>query len=145
MGIMGSFREWWSLPQSKITLLVVVAVLVVALMSKWAGTEGGPTYSKRFLKQLNRIVQQSMKWHSSAMQDSDPLVRLIHANYALAYAQAARSFTGADLSLERLSGVRVPDLMYALEDDQKKALQTVVNTCPQIRPTGMYTTGSAWM
>jgi hypothetical protein len=141
-----SLKEWWSYPQSKITLFVVLSVFIIAMLSKWTASDSSieTKYSKRFMKQMNRVVQQASKWHTTSKQDSDPLMHLIHSNYALAYAQTARALA-PDTAIEKVTGIRLAELLYHLEDDQNNALQALVNACPNIKPTGVYTTGSAWM
>jgi hypothetical protein len=140
-----NWSEWWALQQSKTTVLVVLAVIGMAVLSKWMGTAGQePQYSKKFIRQMKRLVQQASKWHTTARQDSDPTTRLVHANYALAYANVARALA-SDNSIEQITGINITELLYFLEDDQKKALQLMVHHCPQLKPTGVYTSGNAWM
>lgn len=138
------WKQWWSQTQTKITCLVVGCVVLVALLSKWTGNGNDPQYSKQFMRQLNRVVQQASKWHTTSKQDIEPVVRLAHSNYALAYAQTARAIA-SDAALEKATGLKVDALIYHLENDQRQALQNLVNVCPQVKPTGIYTTGNAWM
>lgn len=139
-----TWKQWWALPQSKITLVVLLGVFVVAILSKWTGSNGTPQYSRKFVKQLNRVVNQASKWHATSKQDIDPVLRLMHANYALAYAQTARSLA-SDASIENMTGIRLSELMYHLEDEQRESLQNLVAQCPNVKPSGILSTGSAWM
>jgi len=138
-----SLKDWWSLPQSKFTIIIIVGMVILGLLSKWTG-QSEPKYSKKFTRQLKRVVQQASKWHTTARQDMDPLVNLIHSNYALAYANVARAIA-SDGAIEGSTGIKLRELMYYLEEDQKRALQAVTQRCPDLRPTGIYTTGNAWM
>jgi len=129
-------------------MLVIIGVVIVAILSKWTDhdSDAGSSskYSKRFIKQINRVVQQASKWHTTSKQDIDPLLHLIHSNYALAYAQTARALA-PDTLIEKTTGIRLTELLYYLEDDQRAALQSLVNVCPNVKPHGVYNTGSAWM
>ena len=139
-----SFKTWWALPQSRITLLILFSVILIAILSKWTGSNN-PKYSQRFTRQMNRIVQQANKWHTTSKQDGEPILQLIHSNYALAYANVARALA-SDETIQQMSGVKLGGLIHYLEEDQQKALQKVMAQCPDVRPVGLYSgAASAWM
>ena len=140
-----NWTEVWSAQQSKITALIIMTIVFIAVLSKWTGNAGrDPQYSPKFIRQMKRLVSQASKWHTTAQQDSDPTTRLVHSNYALAYANVARALA-SDSSIQQITGINVTELLYFLEEDQKKALQLLVHHCPQLKPTGVYTSGNAWM
>ena len=140
-----NWGDWWSQTPSKISVGVVGGLIGVALLSKWSHSQSSqPQYSAKYTKQLKRIISQASKWHTTARQDSDPMISLIHANYALAYANVARALA-PETGSEKLTGLRLNELIFVLEEDQKRALQNIVTQNPNLKPSGIYTTGNAWM
>jgi hypothetical protein len=139
------WSQWFSQPQSRVAITVIIGMIAVALLSRWsASANTTPQYSTKFVKQLKRVVSQASKWHTTARQDSDPMISLIHANYALAYANVARALA-PESGTEQLLGIRLNELIYYLEADQKRALQSLASQYPGLKPSGIYTTGNAWM
>ena len=130
-------------PHIRAALIVVAVVVVAALLSKWTASSS-PKYSKRFMKQVHNLVKQSQTWHATAKQDGNPIISLLHADYALAYARIARSLAG-DKDIERISGVAVDELLFYLEEDQQQAIQALAQKCPSVKPEGMYAVGSGWV
>lgn len=134
--------SWWKQPCTKPTVLLFVALLGLVLISKWMATTE-PKYQKSLLKRIQRLVQQASRWHSTAQQDGDALVRLIHSNYAMAYSTCARSLV-SESALDSISGLRWTTLVDRLEQDQRNAVQAVVQKCPTLKPQGTYHIGIAW-
>jgi hypothetical protein len=129
--------------QLKTTLLVMGCIFLLACLSKWT-EHTQPKQSKQMTRQLKRVMSQASKWHTTSRQDMDPVINLIHADYALAYANVARSLA-SEVALEKTSGIKIRDFVYQLESDQKKAVQNLVSQCPSLKPIGIFATGNAWM
>lgn len=133
---------WQSVPQLKWGIGVVVVVLVVSLLSMW--TVGTPVASSQYAKNLRSIVQQAIQLNTTAQQDSNTLVRLVHATTALSYLDAARmASVGRDLS--KIARVNTDEIRQLLDASQKSAIQQVVQMCPAVKPTGAYVMGSGWV
>lgn len=134
---------WQTIPQLKWSVFVVSIMLVLALLSLWTGNST-PTYSKDYINNLRSLVQQALQWNTTAQQDTNDLVRLMHATSAVAYFNAARTLaTGKDLS--RISGVNVQEVRDLLDRTQKDAMQRVTHACPPLKPSGVYVMGSGWV
>lgn len=133
---------WSSVPQMKWGLIVVGTVVGIALMSKWTGS-GTPQYSKKFISKVEHVVNKALKYHETAKQDTNPLISLVHATQALTFLTAARQIA-RDSDVERITGYHVADLEYALETDQRQAMEIVTSKCPDVKPSGVYDTTSTW-
>ncbi len=116
--------------------LVSAVVLVLALLSSWTGSDRG-RHAPRTAGALRRLVRKAKQWGDSAEQSTEPLMRLMQVNYALAYLRAAKAIaTEADLL--RVSGHKVTDLLAALEEQQTAAVAAIVSKCPAAQPRGRY-------
>lgn len=134
---------WSTIPQIKWALIVTGIVILVAGMSKWSG-HNGPRYSRGFMQQVENLVNQATKWHLTAKQDQNPMVAMMHADFALAYITAARKLL-PDHDIERITSVKVAELQTFLESDQQQAMERILYTCPYLKPEGVYSVGrSAW-
>lgn len=131
--------------QGKVTVGVLLVVTLISILSKWANNvEKTPLHTKSFSRLIKRLVQQSSKAHRTSQQDADPLLSLVHANYALVYASVARAIAD-DSTMEAATGLKPMDMIYSLENDQKRAIDQLVGMCPELKPPGVYAIGHAWM
>ena len=135
--------DLWKNTHFKISVGVVSLVLVLVILSKWTAS-GRPVYNKRFEKQLKSILEQASRWHVTSKQDSNPLISLIHADYAVANANLLRSLAPEE-DIQKLTGTNITEFLYLLEEDQKKAVQSVADQCPSVKPEGTYAISSGWI
>jgi len=120
----------------RIAFVICGLIIAFAYLSKLSFASQ-PKYSKSFLRQMDRLVKQAKRWHTSARQDSNRLMSLMHANSALSYANACRTLA-SDETLENISGVRINELMYYLEEDQQSAMRDLFQKYPQLKPNTVY-------
>lgn len=123
--------------------LVVGLIIFLAFVNRW-NNSSSTMYSKSFSNKLRSVVRQASQWHVTAKQDSNPLLSLMHSTYAVAYANLARAFA-SDEVIERITGLKISELMYYLNEDQQLAMQSLVTLCPSAKPEGVYAIGSGWL
>lgn len=132
--------------ETKKTLLyisiIIGGVILLALLSKWS--ENPNQYAKPFLKKVKMLVEQATRWNSLAQQDTNPIIQLIHCNYALSYAQVARNLVD-NKDIESITGLDIGELCYYMEDCQAYAIQNIGNLAPNIKIEGVYSAGSGWV
>lgn len=124
-------------------LIVVGVVFLISILSKWTESST-PHYSNRFQKQIKGILEQASRWHVLSKQDSNPVLSVVHADYALAYANLLRQMVSED-DLSRLTDTNISEFVYLLEEDQKKAIQGISDQCPHVKPEGTYAINSGWI
>lgn len=133
--------KWWKQPPVLYTTLVVGVVVGIGLLSKWS--ESDKHYSKPFIRKLKHLIEQSTRWNAMAQQDTNPVLQLIHCNYALAYAQVARSVT-SDKDIENITGIDINELIYYLGECESYTIKNIGQQCPNIKVEGVYSLGSGW-
>lgn len=111
----GKIPEHW-----RYALIVVLIVLVIALLAKWMG--GSRRYSSEFLRQVKHLINDASRMQSMSEQDSNPAVALMHANYALAYANAIRLLLPDD-EIRRVSGIHMGEFVVVLTQNQQECFQ----------------------
>lgn len=118
-------------------------ILLVALLSKWSQRKN--QYHKTFIEKTQVLVEQATRWNSLAQQDTHPIIRLIHSNYALAYAQVTRNLISAE-DIETITGIDINELCHYLEDCQAQALQKIGHQVPQLKiENSIFSAASGWV
>lgn len=138
---MGEAVVWWKQPSFFYAGLVVGAVVLIGLLSKWSETD--KHYSKPFIRKLKYLIEQSTRWNAMAQQDTNPILQLIHCNYALSYAQIARSVS-SDRDIENITGIDINELIYYLGECESYTIKNLGQQCPKIKVEGVYSLGSGW-
>ena len=130
-------------------VLVLIGVLTVALLSKWSARGGakgaaGARFAPKFARDVKALLTGAARWSAAAAQDSSPMLKVLDATYAVAYVNAARSLAD-DKELERVSGVRVPELQSQVQAAQTAAIQSVAKLCPSVVPDGAQVLYTGWL
>lgn len=137
----GIEQPWWKQKAFYYSVVVVMIVLGVALLSKWSETDRH--YTKPFVRKLKNLIEQATRWNAMAQQDTNPILQLVHCNYALAYAQIARSVS-SDKDIENITGIDINELVYYLGECESFAIKNLGQQCPKIKIDGVYSYGSGW-
>lgn len=127
----------------KSALIVIGIIFVISILSKWTESST-PNYTNRFQKQIKSILEQASRWHVLSKQDSNPVLSIVHADYALAYVNILRQMLSEE-DLARLTDTNISEFIYLLEEDQKKAIQHISDQCPHVKPEGTYAINSGWI
>lgn len=127
----------------KYGLGAVVLVLVLSLFSKWTDSEV-KRYSPKCINQIKRLVRHSAQYATIANQDKDPLIALMHTNFALAYANSAKNLIPSK-EIERIANVNLDELISVLEEEQLIAMQRLNQFCPQLQPDGVFAANTGWL
>lgn len=136
-----SSSPWWKQPGFIFACLVCLIIVALSLLSKWS--ESSSSASKPVLRRIKSVVAQCVRWNSMAQQDTNPLMQLVHCNYALANAQAARLLF-SDRDIEQVTGLDIHELVNYLDECQAYAIKNIGQNCPNIKIDGVYTVGSGW-
>ena len=120
--------------------MVLGAVTLLALLSKW--TQGGRKAPTSSVSHVRQLVRESATYAMKSKQDTNPLIALQDAIYAMAYMEAARKFATDD-QISYLAGTQASDLVHSVKKREQKALKHVVTTCPAVAPQAVAATG--WM
>lgn len=135
-------EAWYSQSSVWYAAGVIGVVVLLSMLSKWS--ESDNQYSDTFIKRVKMLIEQATRWNSTAQQDTNPIVRLIHCGYALVYAQIARSLV-SDRDIETITGIDIHELLYYFEECQSYAIKDLGTKCPSVKIDGVYSAGSGWV
>lgn len=132
-------------------ILVVLAIVAIAVLAKWAapktssvGTGRSVTSRSPPQENVRELVQQASRWQAMAVQDQNPALGLMHASFAVAYANAARVFM-TDEDIRNVVGINVQEFYMDLEKTQRAAFQSVSQRCPDAQPGNDYAVVTGWL
>jgi hypothetical protein len=106
-------------------------VVVVSLLSRWC-VKRYPPYT---LQKINTLLQDAMQWGAVADQDTNPLLSLIHATYALSNINVARLMV-SDQDIENIANMHAGELHKDLQGKQGRAIRRLHKKYPKLRPKG---------
>lgn len=119
-------------------LIVAVAVLIAVL-----ATSKDKRYPKQVSDGARNAVQQAAQWSTTAEQDQHPLLRLTHANYAIAHVNALRAIM-PDTDIERLTKTKPREMLVALKHQQSEAIRGIVRQAPQLAIQSQMGASAGW-
>lgn len=119
-------------------LLVAVSVLIAVL-----ATSRDKRFPKMVCEGARNTVQQAAQWSTSSEQDGHPLLRLTHANYAIAQVNALRTLM-SDQDIERLTKTKPREMLAALKHQQAEAIRAVVRKAPALAIASQMGATAGW-
>src|SRR5436190_24372456 len=93
---------------------------IFALIVVWMLMDRGPDPTAKFIR---GIMRQAGRWSTASEQDTNPLIRVMHANYGAAYLYALQD---AGVTPEQIEAAMGPGFKYrpvydAVQKDQRDA------------------------
>lgn len=82
---------------------------------------------------VHALARQSQRWLVASLQDEEPAIAVLHADYAVAYALALRQVAD-DAEIRALLGVTGKELEDAATRAQDRAAKMLAARCPGILP-----------
>lgn len=83
------------------------------------------------------LMRHAARWAIAAEQDNEPLIRVLHANYAVGYMLALRE-VASDVQVLDVTGHDPYDLFVEVLRIQDEATHGAAGLCPRLIP-------SSWM
>ena len=110
----------------------VLPILIFLLAFLWLcivwPTHGQP--NKRLSAVIQKLVKQSARWAVASENDTSPLIKVLHSNYAAGYLWAVTDIATSE-EIKTATGVDVLVFTKKITDIQDKANKYVINDCPQ--------------
>src|SRR3990167_1087750 len=84
-------------------------------------------------KTVKTLMRQTLRWLVAARQDREPVIAVLHANYAAGYIAALRQ-VASDAEIQHFTGVEAIKLEASVIAAQDRATERLLAKCPQLRP-----------
>lgn len=108
-----------------VACLVVVFVFVL-LRTKERGTGDEST--------IRILYRQAARYAVASLQDDSPVIKVLHANYAMGYFLALRDLASTD-TIERVTGEDFAQFEHRITTIQDQATQALVTASPSLVPS----------
>lgn len=108
-------------------LFTIVTIVIIILLTQCYTT------SCALDNALKSLTVQTARWSVASLQDQNPLVANLHANYGVAYVMALRDIA-SDQEIKRATGIDAMRLYKSVINAQRKATQSLLKACPNIIP-----------
>ena len=108
-------------------LIVVAVIIALVIFFAWANrwnVERKKELSPKAIQAVKLLMTKAVQYSGQIAQDDNPLFALLHANYALAYVETARSIA-TDQQILRVSRYNAQALYERLLQSQQAAMQAI--------------------
>lgn len=123
-----------------VALIFALCIVLTKCYAEWRKAK-----THRDIAIVQRLIKDAGQSGTKSKQDSSALVALRHADYAVAYAKAARHIM-SDADIARHLRIDLSELIYMLTDRQEKAMQQCIHLCPALQPEdGAVAVTSGWL
>lgn len=85
-------------------------------------------------KLINKLVRQTARWATAASQDDNPVIEVLHANYAAGYLWALKDIA-TNKDIENATKIDMNKFQKNVVDIQDKANKKLVKLCPNFIKT----------
>jgi hypothetical protein len=75
---------------------------------------------------IRDLCLASSQWSSASVEDKDPLTKVIHASFGLAFFNSAK-YLSSDSEILKLTGIQSKEFMKGLKQNLKVSLESVKN------------------
>ncbi len=82
---------------------------------------------------IKTLMRQAIRWSVASEQDENPLIRILHANYGMAYIMAVRQ-VASDAEVRRITGEDPREIEREISKLQDWALRSFVPYVPELIP-----------
>ena len=83
---------------------------------------------------INKLTRQTARWATAASQDENPVIAVLHANYAAGYLWALKDIA-TDKEIENASNIEMKKFQKNVVDTQDKVNKKLVKLCPNFIKT----------
>ena len=126
-----------------VPLVVLLAISILSRISvagtSRGGIAGGAT-SREVAEKTGRLVHAASRWLSTAKQDKEPLLALMHISYAKADAMMVRELMH-EAEVVRLLKTDIKALLKSIEKEERTILARISHKAPSLVPDNLDTGG----
>lgn len=91
--------------------------------------------SRKQTSHITTLIRQTARWAVASQQDKNPLIAVLHANYAVGFLSALKQIT-TDTEIERVTGLDILKFERMIYSIQDSANRKATAECPSFAPPG---------
>lgn len=109
--------------------MILIIVFILTLLYSYYRSQ----CTKKNPMTIPTLVRQTARWMIAARQDQNPLIAVMHANYATGYWYALRDIA-TDQAIERATGLDAVVFQRQVQAVQEEATMKALQVCPSFGP-----------
>jgi len=109
--------------------VLIIIILLVLLMNKETPLD----------KSVNTLTRQAARWSTAAVQDENPMIAVLHANYGAGYLWAINDIVTSS-EFENMTGHDYKKFRDSIVNVQDTATKRALQICPEFGPKRNYLT-----
>jgi hypothetical protein len=113
---------------------IVIFIFILLIIFNLSSSQ--ENYKNNFIKSL---IRQSARWSIASLQDENPLIAVLHANYGAGYLWAITDLVTSS-EIEKATGIDYIKFKKKIVDVQDKATMKLSKVCPRFMPKHNYLT-----
>jgi len=123
---------------TEIILLILLILLIYLYPIYQIHTHINETINNKQYENINALIRQVYRWHIASTQDNNPVIALLHSNYAVGYLGALRSIS-TDNEIKKITNLDINLLEKEATMQQDKSIAKLAKLCPKSIPaSGAY-------
>ena len=84
---------------------------------------------------ISVLVRQASRWSTASLQDENPLIAVLHANYGAGYLWALKDIATSE-EIENVTSINTLKFEREITSIQDKATKKAIKICPKFAPKG---------
>lgn len=108
-------------------IIIIILLIILCIVSFF---EYRKLKKCNMSKIINTLMRQCSRWAIASTQDKNPMISLLHANYAAGYLWALKDIAD-DIQIKRASNIDISYFTNKITNIQDQSTQKVSKYCPQ--------------
>jgi len=117
--------------RQNVFILCVVVFIMILLIAKLTEREHMDITNKP--KVIKSLTRQAFRWYFASMQDSNPIVKGLHADYAVAYADILKQVATREEIMET-THIDIDEFINSANAQQDAYIVEIAQLCPDLIP-----------
>lgn len=125
-------------------IVIGVCVIILVLVISWLSNMTRPIGQQKQSNLPEQYLQESSKWSAIARNETNPILALVHINYALACANVAKDLS-SEQYLTDIMGIEFQTYLQDCITLQDQTIRALGSTCPELKPHTKFAVTSGWI
>jgi len=113
-----------------LVLSIVLNLILIIILFSWSySSNNSPSHHEN----ITTLLRQTARWLTASLNDSNPYIANLHANYAQGYFMALTDIY-PDAMIQKVSGVDTFTMKKEIAKGQDNSVRMLAKVCPEGKP-----------
>lgn len=119
--------------------IFILSIIIIFILLHFHSSSSNNNYQSKYHNAIKTIVRQAARWTTASLQDENPMIAILHANYGAGYLWALLDIADS-AEIEKIAQINLQKFRLAITSAQDKASQKMNKICPNFGPRTTYLT-----